>query len=372
MRVTCERGQRAVAKIPATIFSAIVILALMGSSPGQNAQVSLSDLVGIPLLSRRPSYDRLQIGATLSKSIKKRLTELDNWPSDYDALPQQKAIAVRYEEMSINPFVAYLYRQDYIQPHISYWGGAWDYASLDEAIGSAKKQCGENCVIVQENDKIVGIDRFVDDYIKERDEYVEGQKDEISKATLLLLIDRTSTPKPQTTSGRHLRAVPFSPDQQIYLGYPDRARDSLSACGDLVFYALLPVTEWQAAHYPAKLAAMQRAGIYGFYQRTAQEAHDFIIRSPGRMMDSMARFAKSITFDVDPVANKRVVLPKNLADALSGQWIKQLWFEGSVRLSPDQTPLVADMEVSPLAIRTDRNFYVGVEVHMPDDHSSCF
>jgi hypothetical protein len=361
---TCFRTRSLISGLAISVAAACPLLS-------QGTELSLDKLVGVPFLGVQHPDDRSQIADTLSQSIKERLKQLQNWPADYNTRPPQKAVAIRYDEMSINPFVGFQYRQDYIRPHIGYWGGGWDYSSLEEATASAKKECGEKCIIFLENDNIVGMDRLIDDYIRTRDRYIEQQLNQIRKAELLLLIDRTIVGRPAVMPRRHVDPVPFPAEDQLHIGYPDGARDYLSACGDLIFYALLPVSTTQEAQFVRKLTAMEEMGIYGFYTRSAQVARAFTISSPGRMMDSMARFTKSVTFGSDPKATHRLILPKNLDDALAGQVIKRLWIEGSVRLSPNGVPLVTDMQVSPMAVRTDRTFYAGIEVHIPDDRSSC-
>jgi hypothetical protein len=338
---------------------------------GQTTNVVIDNLIGIPFMRVNQPENRSQITAVLTQYIKMRLTQLDNWPADYSARPLQKAVAVRYQGMSVDfLFTPYEYRQDSIRPHIGYWGGGWGYDSSQEAVTSAMKECGESCVIFLENENVVGMDALVDDYIRARQQHIDRQKREMAKANVIVVIDRAKlgTAVARATGSK---AIPFTPDDHLILGYPDFDHDYLSACNDLVFYAFLPVSRSQEAQSLRRMTQMESANLYGFYSRSAGLARDYLKAAPGRLVDSMAHFTRHFTFATDPRSNKYLVLPKSLDEALSGQTIKKVWVEGSIRLAPDGSPLVADVRVSPLALQTDQHFYLGIEIHMPDDGGSC-
>jgi hypothetical protein len=267
-------------------------------------------------------------------------------------------------------FASYQYRQDSIMPRISRWGGAWEFDTMEEARSEAKKQCGAKCISFMENDDVVGMDRLVNDYISTRQDVIKRERRQLASAKLGILLDHPHKPRAiSTRRQRQLQAV--IENDEIAIGYPDAQRDYLSACSDLVFYALLPVAPKTAHKDVLKLESLQRNGLYDFHTRTALMARDTSATSTGATVDQMARFAKSYQFANDSVVKRQVRLPKNLADAIAGETIRELWIEGSVRTWKDGTPLVEDREVSPLAIRTNKGFYLGVEIHMPDDHSSC-
>ena len=243
---------------------------------------------------------------------------------------------------------------------------------MHEAIAGANKECGEKCIEFFEGDNVVALDDLVTDYITRRNEEIQSQKKEFQKAQLILLISRSNIRLSQGNGGRTEVPVPLPLEETLNVGYPDYARDHLSWCSDRVFYGLVPVPPKQRAADLRALMVMEREGLYGFYKRSSKPARDFTSSASGHTMDRMARFTRAFRFAADPIEDHRIVLPKNLSDALNGQKIQRLWIEGSVRVSPEAVPLVVDMEVSPLAVETDRNFYLGVEIHMPDDGASCF
>lgn len=349
-----------------------LLVAPLSAVFAQSPRIMPQEIVGIPFLQPQPSYNREEIRELLINYIETRLKRLDNWPSDYASLPREKAVAIRYSGMQDDVFLPYEDRPDYIRPKIDYWGGSWENASLDEAIAGAKKECGEKCIEFFEGDNVVALDDLVTDYITRRNQEIQSQKEEFRNAQLIVLISRpNSRMLSQGNSGRTQIPVPFPLEETLHVGYPDSARDNLSWCSHRVFYGLAPVSQSQKASDLRALMLMERKGLYGFYKRSSKSARDFTSSESGRMMDRMARFTRAFHFDADPLKDQRVVLPNNLSDALKGQKIQRLWIEGSVRVSPKEVPLVVDMEVSPLAVETDRNFYLGVEIRMPDNGATC-
>jgi hypothetical protein len=354
----------------ATIF--LLILSLIAFAPESgHATVNLVQIEGLPFLEISQSYDRDAIRIKINKSIIKRLSELENWHGDYDNLPDQKAVAIAYEHMEVNILDRFENRLDTIEPYIRRWGGGWGYDSLAAAKSGAQKQCGENCIIYLANSHAVGVDRLVDDYIKKREEYKKYQIDQFKKAQLIVLIDR-AVKSPPRYGATPLTPIPFSAHDPLQIGYPDHQRDDLSWCEDLVFDGLVPVGEPEKSGYIGKLTVLEERGLYGFYKRSTFRDRNFMTSAPGKMMDSMARFTKSVGFTTNPVSKGSVILPQKLADVISGQVIRRIWVEGAVRVSDNGTPLVTDAQVAPLALQTDRKFYIGVEIHLPDEHGSCF
>lgn len=361
------------AHIACGLVLSMILVARVPTVWSQAPRIMPEEITGIPFLQPQPSYNRKEIRELLINYIKTRLERLDNWPSDYASLPREKAVAIRYSGMQDDVFLPYQERPDYIRPKIDYWGGSWENASLDEAIAGAKKECGEKCIEFFEGDNVVALDDLVTDYITRRNQEIQSQKKEFRNAQLIVLISRpNSRMLSQGNSRRTQIPVPFPLEETLHVGYPDSARDNLSWCSHRVFYGLAPVFDpSQKASDLRALMFMERNGLYGFYKRSSKSARDFRSSQSGRMMDRMARFTRAFHFDADPIEDQRIVLPNNLSDALNGQKIRRLWIEGSVRVSSKAVPLVVDMEVSPLAVETDRNFYLGVEIHMPDNGATC-
>lgn len=336
------------------------------------AAADLNNLKGIPFLDTKVE-DREYVKQILQASIMERLKSLENWPGDYAALAKHKAIAVEYDKPSPNGFVPYLYRHEYIRPHVGYWGGAWEYDTLEGARERALAQCNRNCIVILEDDKVLITDAMVDEYLKARQDYIDSLVTKFTKAEKLVLVTRDAeAPKPAKTLNVRLSAA--SP---ISVGYPDWQQDYSSACQDRVFHALFPVAENEVDRYVRELSDRENRGIYGRYERTVNTTKDFTSRGGstddgGRMTERMARFTKRYSFSSDPVTDKSVILEKNLSDALAGEVIQDLWVEGSVRVTHDGLPLIVDEKVSPLALRTNKAFYLGVQIRMPDDGDGCY
>jgi hypothetical protein len=338
-----------------------------GGVPG--SAVAIDKLVGIPFMHAGAPETREEIVERIKKSILDRLPELSGYPKDYSALKQHKAVAVQYRGTDVNPFVPYLYQREYIFPSVGYWGGEWDTDRLEEAKADALKQCGvggAGCMLFLEDDAVLVPDKMVSDYIKTRDDFVHGQNEKLGKADKLVLLDRAVT---LTASANIESADHFSPPSNAALkvGYPDWQQDYASACQDRVFYALLPQDPQDIAQAQANLSHVNQTGIYGRYDRRVDTVKDFTTTYKDHLMEHMARFTRRYEFASDPVASKRVVLPKNLQDALAGEVIKELWVEGAVRITHDDLPLILGDRLSPVALRTDRGFYLGVQIKMPDE-----
>jgi hypothetical protein len=338
-----------------------------GSTVVARRTIDVDRLVGVPFLKKDQPEKRSAIKAKLQLRVMKRLKELQNWPSDYSKLPQNKAIAIRYDEPSENPFVPYLYRKNYIEPHISFWGGSWGDKTIEAARSEALKQCGEGCVVYLENDRVQIAERMVDEILKAKQEYVDDQIKALTAAEKLLLIDRAYQAKKVSIS----RKVSLSPIRPIDIGYPDWQQDYSSVCQDRVFNALIKLNLEEKA-YLRKLRKIVEKGLYDPYDRTVNTTRNF--KSPGEnaMATHMARFARKYVFKSMNSSKKALTLPQNLSEALSRETIKAIWVEGSVRVTGTGLPLVIDEQVNPLAIKTDKNFYLGVQVRLPDAGDQCY
>jgi hypothetical protein len=102
----------------------LLLLAVPVTMHAAAERSSFSDLLGIPYLASSDPLTREEAKSQLRSIIMKRLAELQNWPGEYESLKTNKAIAIRYGAPYPNPFIPYLYRQEYLKPHIGYWGGA--------------------------------------------------------------------------------------------------------------------------------------------------------------------------------------------------------------------------------------------------------
>ena len=311
--------------------------------------VAINKLIGIPFMHAGALETREQIVERLKKNILDRLPELSGYPKDFAALKQHKAVAIRYGGTYVNPFVPYLYQREYIEPNVSYWGGAWEYDTLQEARTGALKQCavgGGGCMLFLEDGAVRVPDKMVSDYIKTRHDFVQGQIKNLGKAEKLVLLDRANTLSASTSIKSTDQFSPPS-NQALSLGYPDWQQDYASVCQDRVFYALLPENEPGVTAARASLAHLDQSGIYGIYDRRVDTVQDFTRSYPNVLMEHMARFTRRYEFASDPLADKRLVLPKNLQDALAGQVIKEIWLEGALRITHDNLPLIFSDVSSP-------------------------
>jgi hypothetical protein len=158
----------------------------------------------------------------------------------------------------------------------------------------------------------------------------------------------------------------------ITIDYPDWQQDYESVCQDRVFYALLPIKHSKRAAYLKNLAKIENFGLYGSYTRALNTVSDFTAVREGRLMEKMAKFIRSYHFHSDPRLSKEIILPKNIDDALKGEVIQAIWIEGVTRITNSGLPLVIGDVVAPIAIKTNRGLYGGVEVRMPKVEGGCY
>jgi len=323
---------------------------------------------GIPFLKNLEQSDITAVKENFLNYFSRRLPQLENWPRDYSKLSKNKAIAIRYSPPEENPFVPYLYRQDYFEPHVSFFGGAWGWESLEAARTEALKQCGDGCIVYLENDTPQITDAMIKDYFTARQNYVDKQRNALLLAEWLVLADR----KNPTTNQRRSYNVLLSAKWPIKIGYPDWQQDYTSVCQDRVFDALLPVERSTEKQLLMRLKRLSSNGLYGYYHRTISTRSDFTSYNPKFKMERMSRFTRRYVFSSNPLSSHSLELPKNLSDALADEVIREIWVEGSVRVTNSGIPLVVDDNVSPLAIRTNKNFYEGLQIRMPDNGLNCY
>jgi len=356
--------------------------------------VNIDKLIGIPFLRPGPPESRDEIVARLQKSILNLLPQLSGYPKDFAGLKQHKAVAIQYRGMVVNPFVPYLYQQEYIYPFVGYWGGKWDSESLEAARETALRNCAtggavsvtfdtfgtgkidqdksKSCSLLLEEDTVLVSDEMISDYIKTRDTFIGKQVSKLKRADILVLLDRAMA---LTASANLPSSDQFSPPltNPLEVGYPDEQQDYASACQDRVFYALMPLDNQEVAQISSRLSRVNQTGIYGAYDRRVDTVKDFTTQHNGNLMEHMARFTRHYDFTTDPAAAKTLRLPQNLEDLLVGQVIREIWLEGSVRITHANLPLIFDRYLSPVAVRTDQGFFLGVQLKMPDEgFAECY
>ena len=165
------------------------------------AAVDLNHLKGIPFLAAN-AEDREHVKNILQTSIMERLKSLENWPDDYARLPKHKAIAIDYDDPTPNGFAPYLYRHEYVRPHVGYWGGAWEYDTLEEARARAIAQCNRDCIVILADDELLITDAMIDAYLTARKDYIESLATKLKTAERLVLMTRDahSLHTPTTTN----------------------------------------------------------------------------------------------------------------------------------------------------------------------------
>jgi hypothetical protein len=361
---TNQRASRKFTLAKLTKFSVLTVLLL--SSTGIFAdEVDFQKLKGIPILSA-PAYSMEVAKADLQSSIMQQLKHLDNW-KDFGGFPKNKAVAIEYRGPFENPLAPYLDRYKYITASVGYWGGAWGYDKLEDAQHAALGRCKGDCIPFLENDSVVLPEKLVRDYADYRQKYIASQIALLGKADKIVLIDRARSGPQVGTS----RALSLAAPKPIIVGYPDQQQDYASACFDHVFQALLPA-DGNEKDYIAELTRVIGRGLYDPYHRAVNTVLDYTTSRDGRIMNQMARFAAHYQFEANPVHDKTLVLPPNLNEALADEVVQEIWVEGSARLTTSGLPLEIDQEVSLLAIKTNKHFYLGTQIRMPDDTGGCY
>lgn len=345
-------------------LAAALIWSCTTSTITRAQQFDIRGLRGIPVLSAKPdSFAEAKL--YIESEIAKGLPRLQRWRSDFDELKEHKAVAVEYRAPFENPFAPYLYRFKYFAPSIGHWGGAWEYDTLEGAKEAALKNCEGSCVIYREDGKIGVQDHLVQEYISAKKAYFAAKIDELERSTKIVGLERAL----QASSVPAEVPIKLAPVYPIQISYPDHQQDYASACFDHVFYALLPEQE---ANWKTQLKSVVERGSYGTYQRSVNTVLDFDKPRNDRIMTRMARFASHIHYQEDPVSAKMLKLPRNIADALSGEIIEEIWVEGAVRITSDGLPLVVEEVASPLAIKTNKGFYLGVQIRVPNVNGGCY
>jgi len=371
-------------KPSARLFIAMFLLIAAGKLCTAQT-IPLDQIIGIPFLSDKDTLTKQGAIAQLKESIFASLKDLQSWNSKWDTLKREKVVTIRYDMLVEDLLAPYLYRHRYIDYHISGWGGAWGYKTLDSAKKEALKDCkavpyGDHCKYVNFiiDDQVIVPDSMVDEYLKYKKDFIVRQTDRLKKANSNILIDSAYY------FFRQKKGKSILPDTNIKLTvptklkvfYPDHQQDYASACQDRVFYGMLPAKESEVKSILAKLSLIADSTGYNPYYRSYNTVLNYKDSIPNRYkgiyMEKICCFSNHIIYKSNPIKDSLLILPMNLAEAFKDQIIQEIWVEGACRYSENGIPLEIGEYARPLAILTNKGLFIGVQFTMPDDGDRCY
>jgi hypothetical protein len=280
---------------------------------------------------------------------------------EYAGLKGHKAVALQLEltdEVAIgsSPF-------DAVYIFVNHWGEASGEASVSEAKSKALRRCGSNCMLYAVDDQMVGLD-VISAAVRKR--AAKNLKEQVARLSEARVLDLTRNANRALRDGPKFKEEALS-YTTISLGYPDHQQDYAAECQNRVFYVFEPVVRAEVPKLRLQLSELAKAGLYGSFQRPIDTINTDRPTPPGTLTDTVMRFARAITPEQIAMAE----LPANMKDALQGYTIKTVWIEGSARTTHAGIPLLLDEYARPLAIETDKGFFRGIQVRLPDPHIYC-
>jgi hypothetical protein len=363
----------------ALLCSVIVLNSFANTALAQDLPPDLTQALGLQFLTPGPKISRVEAREKLKELILKRLSKLQGWPGDYTSLKNNKAIAIQYDAPFPNPFIPRWYRPDYLEPHIGYWGGSWEYDSLEDAKTAAMQQCSRctycgkvACIPFLENDALVIPEQIINEYINARKLYVADEFKRFANSERTVLLDRASNALSSHQQSEWSKVLRVPTSESLTVGHPDSQQDYSEACQGRIIFPLVPIPRSSQATVLSRLQAILSTGTYDEYRRTVNTTLNYTQPRDGELWERMARFATKFEIDGDPVRLKKLNFPKYLFDALKRKRVQTVWLEGSVRVTKDGLPLTPSDYMAPLAVLADEVLYLGVFVRLPDDGEKCY
>ncbi|MFD3306607.1 hypothetical protein [Alteromonas macleodii] len=337
-------------------------------------------LIGIPACSESEKIDAVEAAQIIEEYIDQRLPTLQNW-KDYDSLKENKAIAVRYHPPTANPFVPMLLRHRFFKPNVGYWGGGWEFETIEGAREAALKQCKDSsCFVYLANDTKNIPDDKVRELVRGQNSFVESMIGRISESDQRILFETISESQRKTgKEGEFL--LPIAVPDSVKIGYPDRQQDYASSCQDRIFYGLLQLHSQQTDNY-SKMKQLSEFGTYApYWRRTSTPS---IASTPYRYstknavpddveVTRHARYVATKEFVENPITTRQILLPYNLEEFFEGKTILRIAVEGAARTTSSGELLRTDDFFAPIYIETANEAYFGVEIRLKESgDGNCY
>jgi hypothetical protein len=335
----------------------------------------LKDMIGI--YEEIPSRDSIK--SIIHQGIMDMLPEEEPWKKRYDTLPKHKSIAIGYGSRMYRKFLAVLmYSLKNINSNITDCFAVWDYKKTKQAIKGALEECKKDtlednfkCFTIMIDDSLIIPETLIDEYINTYKECRKKRTEILEKAKKIYLIDNAFQ-SIGFLKKDSMNSYNISTHQPLHVGYPDEQQDYAYACQKRVLYALKPIKNNEINQVKLKLDSICNAHFYGEYYRSVNTVFDFLKSTPDSMAEKMCHFSNHFKFISNPVKDSSIILPTNLEEALKEEVIEEIWVESSVRITEKGTPLVIDDKARPLAIMTDKGFYLGIQIKTPDPGHRCY
>ena len=166
-----------------------------------------------------------------------------------------------------------------------------------------------------------------------------------------------------------IESIHLNLKRPVKFGYPDADRDYAAACQKRFLYALIKVQSNKKAEVLADLNLLIDIGLYDCYSISVNTTDNPRAIIPGRIMEDQCRYVARVASGEELSDSWDESFPTNIAEAMKTEKIVEAWGEGVVRVDSRGIPLVVRDEAWPLAIRTEKDLYLGVELILPNFNS---
>jgi hypothetical protein len=323
-----------------------------------------------------PSDD--EIARTIYEAaIERSLSMLaSNGSFNYRTAPRMKAMAscLEWPSQYMNELVDCHGIRRALRPQVSYYGYATEQPSVAEARARALTQCQDamargvsghkcTCVVSEINDEAApDLNQLIGrakDALRDEVVAVEVRLKATERHRVIDLLTRESR------SPRTAEAFRLSPAMPLRLGYADWSRDYDAVCLERYWYSLEPVTDDDKERVLRSINALPQGPILDCHDVSVDTRREPRRSKPGVLMEHECSFVsllRDVSTDNLPTAWRALV---------SRDHVSTLWVAGTVRLSDNGIPLLVRPISTPVAMQTDRDLFLAIEMKSPDPGYGC-
>lgn len=333
------------------------------------------DLLGVNHCPQLPPGDE-QISAASFDAIEQNTKRLmaSNQHTYIDLLPGKRTLSVCISWLELSS----CFGTSAFRPHVHYYGYAFEQLSLNDAETKSMSACRVyehshtgwcTCIAIKNDDGFIEAGKnYLLEKGKENWRWIRQQRIntlETTKFSYALFRSINEPNEPNTkTAGTQL-----SLSEPVVVGYPDTIRDYNQLCLGRYSYALKKIAEDSAEF--ALINKFANGTIFGCHWVAVDTVRDYLDTRPKRMYEQQCKFVARSQFTTNPITAGSLIMPENLSFAIKDEVVIEFWGQGLVRANGEGFPLAKRELTAPLAIRTNRGLYLGVEALAPDPGFKC-